>query len=138
MTEEILQAAILKLRSKALEQYGIIKDIYHRPAASDSVDKIAQHALNLAQIEGAVITLQQYSESLAKQTEAEEISNAPVAEEQPEESEQPEPEENLFLENTLPILDVKSSAFCLTLTAFSCPTSDDSIIICWLVVIAAL
>jgi|TARA_B100000287_G_scaffold403217_1_gene424846 hypothetical protein len=88
MTEEILQAAILKLRSKALEQYGIIKDIYHRPAASDSVDKIAQHALNLAQIEGAVITLQQYSESLAKQTEAEEISNAPVAEEQPEESEQ--------------------------------------------------
>tara|TARA_Y100001963_G_scaffold75157_1_gene104345 strand:- start:206 stop:556 length:351 start_codon:yes stop_codon:yes gene_type:complete len=84
MTEEILQAAILKLRSKALEQYGIIKDIYHRPAASDSVDKIAQHALNLAQIEGAVITLQQYSESLAKQTEAEEISNTPISEEEPE------------------------------------------------------
>ena len=91
MTEEILQAAILKLRSKALEQYGIIKDIYHRPAAPDSVDRIAQHALNLAQVEGAIITLQQYSESLAKQTEAEEISNTPVAEEQPEESEEPEP-----------------------------------------------
>ena len=90
MTEEILQAAILKLRSKALEQYGIIKDIYHRPAVSDSVDRIAQHALNLAQIEGAVITLQQYSESLAKQTEAEEVSNAPVTEEQPEENEEPE------------------------------------------------
>ena len=84
MTEEILQAAILKLRSKALEQYGIIKDIYHRPAVSDSVDKIAQHALNLAQIEGAIITLQQYSESLAKQTEAEEVSNAPVTEKEPE------------------------------------------------------
>ena len=91
MTEEILQAAILKLRSKALEQYGIIKDIYHRPAVSDSVDRIAQHALNLAQIEGAIITLQQYSEGLAKQTEAEEISNAPVTEEEPEESEEPEP-----------------------------------------------
>ena len=91
MTEEILQAAILKLRSKALEQYGIIKDIYHRPAVSDSVDKIAQHALNLAQIEGAIITLQQYSESLAKQTEAEEVSNAPVTEKEPEESEEPEP-----------------------------------------------
>ena len=90
MTEEILQAAILKLRSKALEQYGIIKDIYHRPAVSDSVDKIAQHALNLAQIEGAIITLQQYSAALAKQTEAEEISNAPATEEQPEESEEPE------------------------------------------------
>ena len=84
MTEEILQAAILKLRSKALEQYGIIKDIYHRPAVSDSVDRIAQHALNLAQIEGAIITLQQYSESLAKQTEAEEISTAPVTEKEPE------------------------------------------------------
>jgi len=88
MTEEILQAAILKLRSKALEQYGIIKDIYHRPAVSDSVDRIAQHALNLAQIEGAIITLQQYSEGLAKQTEAEEISNAPVTEEEPEESDE--------------------------------------------------
>jgi|TARA_R100000030_G_scaffold93476_1_gene79644 hypothetical protein len=85
MTEEILQAAILKLRSKALEQYGIIKDIYHRPAASDSVDRIAQHALNLAQIEGAIITLQQYAEGLAKQTEAEQISNAPEPEQQVEE-----------------------------------------------------
>jgi predicted Zn-dependent peptidase len=91
MTEEILQAAILKLRSKALEQYGIIKDIYHRPAVSDSVDRIAQHALNLAQIEGAIITLQQYSEGLAKQTEAEEISNTP--EEPPQVTdEQSEPE----------------------------------------------
>ncbi len=84
MTEEILQAAILKLRSRALEHYGIIKDIYHRPAATDSVDKIASHAMLLAQIEGAVITLQTYADSLAKQTEAEAISNAP---EEPEEEE---------------------------------------------------
>jgi Fic family protein len=85
MTEEILQAAILKLRSKALEQYGIIKDIYHRPAAPDTVDKIAQHALNLAQIEGAVVTLQQYSQSLAKQTQDELISNTPEESPQVEE-----------------------------------------------------
>ena len=91
MTEEILQAAILKLRSKALEQYGIIKDLYHRPAESDTVDKIAQHALNLAQIEGAVVTLQQYSQSLSKQTEDELISNTP--EEPPQVTdEQSEPE----------------------------------------------
>ena len=91
MTEEILQAAILKLRSKALEQYGIIKDLYHRPAASDTVDKIAQHALNLAQIEGAVVTLQQYSQSLAKQTEDELISNTPEEPPQVEEvKEEPE------------------------------------------------
>ena len=91
MTEEILQAAILKLRSKALEQYGIIKDLYHRPAESDTVDKIAQHALNLAQIEGAVVTLQQYSQSLSKQTEDELIPNTP--EEPPQVTdEQSEPE----------------------------------------------
>ena len=85
MTEEILQAAIFKLRSKALEQYGIIKDIYHRPAVSDSVDRIAQHALNLAQIEGAVVTLQTYADSLARQTEAEAISNTPKEPEEQEE-----------------------------------------------------
>ena len=91
MTEEILQAAILKRRSKALEQYGIIKDLYHRPAESDTVDKIAQHALNLAQIEGAVVTLQQYSQSLSKQTEDDLISNTP--EEPPQVTdEQSEPE----------------------------------------------
>ena len=84
MTEEILQAAILKLRSKALEHYGIIKDIYHRPAAQDSVDRIASHAMALAQIEGAVVTLQQYSASLARQTENEAISNAPKDPEEPE------------------------------------------------------
>ena len=88
MTEEILQAAILKLRSKALEEYAIIKDIYHRPAEAGSVDKIAQGALNLAQIEGAIITLQTYAEGLAKQTEAEVLANSPPKpEEQPEEAE---------------------------------------------------
>lgn len=90
MTEEILQAAILKLRSRALEHYGIIKDIYHRPAATDSVDKIASHAMLLAQIEGAVVTLQTYADSLAKQTEAEAISNAP---EEPEEQQEEEPKQ---------------------------------------------
>ena len=35
MTEEILQAAIMQLRSKATERFGIIKDLYHRPATTD-------------------------------------------------------------------------------------------------------
>ena len=38
MTEEILQAAILQLRSKATERFAIIKDLYHRPATTDTVD----------------------------------------------------------------------------------------------------
>ena len=77
MTEEILQAAILRLESKAREQLAIIKDIYHRPAEDGTVDRIAQHALNLVQLEGAALTLKQYSPWLAAQTENEAISNTP-------------------------------------------------------------
>jgi len=77
MTEEILQAAIMQLRAKATARFGLIKDLYHRPAEVDTVDKIVQHSLALAQFEGAMVTLQQYSGALSKQTEAEETSNAP-------------------------------------------------------------
>ncbi len=77
MTEEILQAAIMQLRSKATERFGIIKDLYHRPATTETTDQIVQHAVALAQLEGAMVTLQQYSGALAKQTENEAESNAP-------------------------------------------------------------
>ena len=77
MTEETLQAAILKLQSIDVSQFAAIKDLYHRPVQKDTVDKIAQHALHLVNAEGAVITLQQYAKRLAQQTEAEEISNTP-------------------------------------------------------------
>ena len=65
MTEEILQAAILQLRSKATEHYGIIKDLYQRPARPETVEKICQSALLLAQFEGAMLTLQNYAPSLS-------------------------------------------------------------------------
>ena len=83
MTEEILQAAIMRLRSKATERFGIIKDLYHRPATTETTDQIVQHAVALAQLEGAMVTLQQYSGALARQTEDEVVSNTP--EEQPTE-----------------------------------------------------
>ena len=60
MAAETLEAAILQLRAKALEAFGIIKDIYARPAEEGDVDKIANQALKLAQFEGAMLTLQQY------------------------------------------------------------------------------
>ena len=82
MTEETLQAAILRLKSQALERYAIIKDLYHRPTTPETVDLITQHAIALAQLEGAMVTLQQYSPNLASQTLAEAESNLP---EQPEE-----------------------------------------------------
>ena len=75
MTEEILQAAIMQLRSKATERFGIIKDLYHRPATTDTTDQIVQHAVALAQLEGAMLTLQQYSGALSQQTQNEATSN---------------------------------------------------------------
>lgn len=91
MTEEILNSAILQLKAKATERFGIIKDLYHRPATSETADQIVQHAIALAQLEGAMITLQQYSGALAKQTVDEAVSNAPETEEEEleEESEPP-------------------------------------------------
>ena len=80
MTEEILKAAIIRLKSSATERYAIIKDLYHRPATTETVDQIVKHSVALAQLEGAALTLQQYSESLAQQTDAEAESNAPVEE----------------------------------------------------------
>tara|TARA_R100001163_G_C5068382_1_gene208566 strand:- start:7741 stop:8115 length:375 start_codon:yes stop_codon:yes gene_type:complete len=94
MTEEILQAAILRLKASATERFAIIKDLYHRPATSETVDQIVSHSIALAQIEGAAITLQQYSNLLSKQTEAEAESNEPV-EPEPEEAPEAEEAENL-------------------------------------------
>ena len=101
MTEEILQAAIMKLRARATERFGIIKDLYHRPATTETTDQIVQHAIALAQLEGAMVTLQQYSGALAKQTEDEAESNVPAepgeppteveAEEEPDEEEEAQP-----------------------------------------------
>ena len=90
MTEEILQSAIMRLKSKATERFAIIKDLYHRPATTETVDLIVQHSVALAQLEGAMITLQQYSGMLAKQTDAEADSNVP---EEPTEVEVVEVEE---------------------------------------------
>lgn len=77
MTEEILQAAIMQLKAKATENYALIKDAYHRPATAETTNSIVSHAIALSQLEGAMITLQKYSTSLAQQTEDEEKSNTP-------------------------------------------------------------
>lgn len=60
MAAEITEAAISLLRAKALEVFGVIKDIYARPSEEGDADKIANYALKLVQYEGAMLTLQQY------------------------------------------------------------------------------
>ena len=84
MTEDILNAAIQKLRGMALEQYALIKNLYHQPATTETVSKISTHAVNLAQLEGAMITLQQYAKPLAELTPAEKTAEG-ISEPQPEE-----------------------------------------------------
>jgi len=63
-SKEILEAAILKLKALSLESYSIIKEEYSKPTDHGSADRIAQEAMRLAQIEGATITLQQYSAAI--------------------------------------------------------------------------
>jgi len=72
MTEEILNAAIMRLRSKALEHYGVLRDLYRRPADKDTVDKLCQHAIALVEFEGAMLTLQQYSGAIKADVKTEE------------------------------------------------------------------
>lgn len=64
MTEEIINAAIMQLRARATESYGIMKDMCHQPAQEGDMDRLTQQALRLAQLEGAMLTLQQYSPNL--------------------------------------------------------------------------
>ena len=83
MSQEILNAAIMQLRSKALEAYGVIKDMYQRPSQEGDADKIATLSLRLAQLEGGMITLQQYAPEI--------IASSVVPEVESETSEDPAP-----------------------------------------------
>jgi len=93
MTEDVLNAAILRMRAKALENFALIKDLYHRPATRDTVDQICSLALALAQYEGAMITLQQYAANLSSLTENEKKHTIVEMQKEVEELEAEEPEE---------------------------------------------
>ncbi len=99
MTEETLNAAISLLRSKALETYGIMKDIYARPAELGDVDLLAKHSLQLAQLEGGLLTLQQYAPDIIKSANERHT---------PEPEPEPEPEPPVITEEELLI---RSDAF---------------------------
>ena len=64
MTEEGLNASILRLQSFVIETYGMIKDIYRREQVEGDVDKIAQLSLKLANYEGALLTLRGYRQDI--------------------------------------------------------------------------
>ena len=60
MTEEILDAAIMRLRAVALEKYALLKDIYGREIDNKTVDKLCEASLELAKYQTAMNTLQNY------------------------------------------------------------------------------
>ena len=51
---------MLLLKAKALESYGIIKDLLQQPPKEGIADEIATRAMRLVQYEGAALTLQGY------------------------------------------------------------------------------
>tara|TARA_R110002153_G_scaffold12631_3_gene47199 strand:- start:4596 stop:5003 length:408 start_codon:yes stop_codon:yes gene_type:complete len=93
MTEDVLNAAILRMRAKALENFALIKDLYHRPATRETVDQICSLSLALAQYEGAMITLQQYAANLSSLTENEKKHTIVEMQKEVEEPEAEEPDE---------------------------------------------
>jgi hypothetical protein len=93
MTEDVLNAAILRMRAKALENFALIKDLYHRPATRETVDQICSLSLALAQYEGAMITLQQYAANLSSLTENEKKHTIVEMQKEVEEIEAEEPDE---------------------------------------------
>jgi len=104
MTEDILNAAIQKLRAMALEQYALIKDAVHNPATSETVTTISTCAVKMAQLEGAMVTLQQYKPSILALTDAERLAAA---------VEQPKPDEEAVEEAVITDKDLieRSSSF---------------------------
>lgn len=101
MTEEGLNASILRLQSFVIETYGMIKDIYKRDQEEGDVDRIAQLSMKLAQYEGALLTLRGYKQDI--------IDSAKVAEEEPEEEAAPEEEKQSVI--TEEYLEKKSKTF---------------------------
>jgi len=98
MSVEVINSAIMQLRGKAQEIYGVIKDIHRRPSEEGDADKIMTLSLRLAQIEGGLVTLEQYAPEIVRSVEVEKAAvqaqiAAIVAPKDPPQ-EEPEPEKD--------------------------------------------
>ena len=76
MTEETLNAVILRLQSSGVECFEIIKARCAGPLDEGDVDFIAQQSMRLANLEGAIITLQQYAGTIEAYAQELEVSKA--------------------------------------------------------------
>jgi len=82
MNDEIINAAVMRLKSKALEHYGLLKSTYQSATGNDTVDEMCKHAMHMVQFEGAMLTLQSYASALKEVPPVEEPA-APPEEESP-------------------------------------------------------
>ncbi len=84
MSVEVLNSALVQLRGKAHEIYGIMNDIHRHPATEGDADKIINLSVKLAQLEGAVLTLEQYAPEIVKSVAQEQAMAASLEPEEPE------------------------------------------------------
>lgn len=76
MTEATLKAVILRLQSSAVECFEVIKARCAGELNEGDVDFIAQQGMRLANLEGAIITLQQYAPAIEAYAQELELSKA--------------------------------------------------------------
>ena len=103
MSVEVLNSAMMQLRGKAQEIYGVIKDIHRRPSEEGDADKIMTLSLRLAQIEGGLVTLEQYAPDIVSTVAAEKAAIVAAAQalpssvvaEEVEPEQEPEPSERV-------------------------------------------
>jgi len=79
MKQDLLQGALLRLQGSILETFEALKDEYASPADEGTVDRIATLAARLANLEGALITLQQYSQRIVETAKAEAMETSLAA-----------------------------------------------------------
>ena len=95
MSVEVLNSAMMQLRGKAQEIYGVNKDIHRRPSEEGDADKIMTLSLRLAQIEGGLVTLEQYAPDIVSTVAAEKAAIVAAAQALPSSvvAEEVEPEQ---------------------------------------------
>ena len=61
MNHKLYEAAILRLKSNALESLATLEQVLNSPRPGPGmVNEVVEHSLNLVQYEGAMLSLQQY------------------------------------------------------------------------------
>ena len=89
MTHETVVAALHSLQAQVSEVMGLMKDAAKQPVGEETAANIVKYSIRLAQLEGALITLQQHAPALV--ATANQYPLPPLPKPPPTEEEDPEP-----------------------------------------------